>query len=290
VTEPGVSVVIPVHNGATTILDQLEALRRSLRSAPSTELVLVDNRSTDGTAELVRRWAEECQVTIRVEAAPDRPSEPYARNVGLHASRGEHILYCDADDVVADEWIASMSGGLDEFDFVTGPIRTGRLNPHWLAGVRGHSVFAGDQRLFGIVPFPHGANMGFRRRVLIDLGGFDERFPIACDQALAVRAWRSGVELAVIPDAVVHYRLRPDLRSTFRQGLAYGRFRPRIQALVPEIVDVRSIRRAWLRRAGWAVTRSLPAIWNRALRARVTWVASGVAGEMMGTWELRHDG
>jgi glycosyltransferase involved in cell wall biosynthesis len=287
--DPYVSVIIPVHNGADTIVDQLDALGRSMTTAPAAEIIVVDNRSTDATADRVRDWAHRSGIAVRIVSAEERASEPYARNVGFDHARGGTILYCDADDVVEDGWIAALANGVERTGFATGPLRTDRLNEAWMADVRGRSVFSGTQRLFDTIPFAHGANMGFDRAVLQAVGGFDEAFPIACDQVVAVRAWQHGVRLHVVEEAVVHYRLRSDLRSTFRQGRAYGRFRPRVQALVPDLVDDRSIRRAWVRRSAWVVSRLVPALWNREIRARVVWTTSGVVGEINGTWELRHD-
>ena len=108
-SRPEVSVVIPVHNAADTLVEQLESVLAAQADAPSGEILVVDNRSTDESAALAAAWAHAHDVDLRVIDAADRAGEPFARNVGLAAARGRHVLYCDADDRVAPTWIASMT-------------------------------------------------------------------------------------------------------------------------------------------------------------------------------------
>lgn len=286
---PVVSVVVPVHNNASTIIEQLDALKRALDGAPKTELLVVDNRSTDGSAEAVKGWSAATGVPVRVVDASERAGEPFARNIGWRHALGRHVLYCDGDDVVADSWITSMSAGLDRWPYVTGPVSTDRLNAPRLAAARGSQIFDGVPMLYGTVPYAHGCNMGFRREVLETLGGFDEQFLAGCDQAIAVCAWQHGFELGFAEGALVHYRLRTDLRSTWRQGRSYGRYRVRVRALTPELVDRGELRRAQLRRYAWVTRKAVPAMLSTDLRVRWVWVTSQLVGSLMGRWEARRE-
>jgi glycosyltransferase involved in cell wall biosynthesis len=285
--EPEVSVVVPVHNNASTIVEQLDALARSLADAPPTELLVVDNRSSDGSAAMVASWSARTGVPVRLVPAPDRAGEPYARNIGRQEARGRHILYCDGDDVVGDLWIRAMHEGLVRWPRVTGPVSTDLLNDPAVASIRGRAIFRGIPHLYDTVPYAHGCNMGFRREVLDDVGGFDEAFLAGCDQEVAIRAWRHGYELGFAPEAVVHYRLRPDLRPMVRQGKAYGRYRVRLRDLTPELVDRAQLRRTALRRMGWLAKHALGATLRRDRRMAWFWVASQMVGEAQGGWERR---
>lgn len=276
-----ISAVIPVHDNAATLPEQLDAVAAS---APITawEIVVVDNRSRDGSADAARRWSDGSGIEVRVVAADARAGEPHARNVGLAHARGDMIAYCDADDVVGDGWLRAMAAALQTHPYVTGPVLTDRLNPSWLADVRGRSTFDGVSHLHGCIPYAHGCNMGFQRDVLEGLEGFDESFSTACDLEIAVRAWRAGVRLAFDHEAAIHYRLRPSLAATYRQGRSYGRSRHRLRALVPELVDRRAERVANVRRAGWLARHVPGAIAKRATRARWVWVAAQLDGELRG--------
>ncbi len=239
---------------------------------------MVDNRCTDGTAARFRQWSERSDTTARLVEASERRGEPHARNVGFRAADGELIAYCDGDDVVSGTWVAAMQSGLRDNHYLTGPVDVDLLNEDWQRSVRGRALFESLAQTYGGVPFAHGCNMGFRREMLADLGGFDESFMIACDVEIAIRAWRAGVELGWQPGALVHYRLRDSLPALYRQARAYSASRPRIRQLLPEKVDHADERRARVRRAAW-LARHLPTNTRRQEWARWLWVAGQLHGE-----------
>lgn len=284
---PVVSVIIPVHNNAPHVAAQLDGVRAGLAEAPPTEIVVVDNRSTDGSADVVREWlVDHPGVNLRVVAAEDRPGEPYARNVGLEASLGDRILYCDGDDIVAPEWLPAMASALEHSAYATGPIDMHKLNEQWIADVRGTSVTS-ESLLFDTVPYAHGCSMGFRRELLERLDGFDENYVAGCDLDIAIRAWKGDTQLTFVPEAVVHYRLRPSLKSTFNQGRSYGRYRIPVRNQLRGSVDINTARKANVRRLGWLVVHAPKALLSRPTRARWVWVASQILGEIQGELEAR---
>ena len=78
---PRISIIIPVYNGATSIADTLTALLAQTGMREMMEVLVVDNNSTDNTAEIVKRFP----VTLLHEA---RPGPSPARNAGLAAAKG----------------------------------------------------------------------------------------------------------------------------------------------------------------------------------------------------------
>lgn len=281
-THPEVSVIIPVHNNAGTIRDQLDGLAVALLDAPAAEIIVVDNCSTDGSREAVESWVAESQTPVRVVAAAERAGEPYARNVGMAAARADIILYCDGDDIVGPTWIRSLYEGLQHSVYATGPIDTKRLNEPWLADVRGKKIFAELPMLYDRIPFAHGCSMGFRRPLLEEIGGFDEAFLAGCDQEIAIRIWRAGYELSFCEGATVDYRLRADPAGLWRQGLSYGRYRVQVRELLQDELDLRAIRRDNLRRLAWLGWRAPRALRDDEARTRWIWVAAQLAGEARG--------
>ncbi len=101
-----VSVVIALRNKGPWIGAQLEALAAQRYAGPW-EVVVVDNGSTDDGPQVARAMAEPLP-ELRVVDASDRRGTSHARNVGAHAARGDLLLYCDGDDVVAPGWIEAM--------------------------------------------------------------------------------------------------------------------------------------------------------------------------------------
>ena len=271
------SVVIPMHNGAEVILQQLEGLSVALREMCDVEIIVVDNRSWDSGHALVRQWADDTGAPARVIVADEKAGEPYARNVGWRAALSEVILFCDADDVVSPQWAGSLAGSLADQGYATGPLDTSRLNDPRIADLRGERLFRALPALDNGIPFAHGCNMGFRRSVLERLGGFDESFVIGCDIEIAVRAWRENIPLTWVPDALVHYRLRSTVSDVYRQARAYGRSRRRIDRAVtgaPGALD-------WghqARRVAW-LARHVPDTRTYGGRMKWAWVAGQVVGE-----------
>lgn len=90
-----VSVVIPAYNSAATIVRAVESVL--CQCEPNLEIIVVDDGSTDGTAELLAVRYPEQVIVIRQE----NRGAAAARNRGIAAARGEYVAFLDADD----EWM-----------------------------------------------------------------------------------------------------------------------------------------------------------------------------------------
>jgi glycosyltransferase involved in cell wall biosynthesis len=272
------SVVVPVHNGETTLDEQLAAVTTSADA--SMEILVVDNRSTDGTRSIIERWVER-DPRVRLVVADERAGEPHARNVGIAAARSDAIAFCDADDVVASTWAGAIAEALQTAGFVTGPVDVDRLNPSWLAEVRGRTIFEEMPRTVGGIPFAHGCNIGVTKKAAAVVGGFDEGVRIGADIDFAIRLHRAGIELQWAPDAVVHYRHRAGSKERWRQAYAYGRASARFHEEAGSPWSLRHRARAQARRLGWLV-KSVPRLGNRSIRTRWCWTAALASGEIRG--------
>ena len=217
----GLSVVIPVRNGAATLGEQLSALRNAHRPSSGFEVIVADNGSNDGTIDVVRFFGD--QLPLRFVDASDRPGSNHARNCGIRAAEFGRILLCDADDRVDERWLAEMTEAFNAgHELIAGPIDYVQLNPPHIRAWRGAQQ-ASVAMMLDFLPAGHGSNMGFTRQLFDRLGGFDEDFGFGGeDVELFWRAQLAGTQLHYVPEAVVHYRLRPTLKGLFRQSIAYG--------------------------------------------------------------------
>jgi glycosyltransferase involved in cell wall biosynthesis len=214
-----VSVVIPCFDAAPSIGSQLEALATQ-RGAPPFEVVVVDDGSSDGSRAVVEQHRRRLPDLVLI-ADEHRGNVAAVRNLGVAHARGDLLLFCDADDVVAGDWVARMTAALRTHPFVAGPFELARLNPPWAVAAGNLTQTAGLQH-DGFLPFAGGGNLGMRREVFDAVGGFDPSLPALEDTDLCFRAQLAGYELAFAADAVVHVRLRRSFRALFRQGLGWG--------------------------------------------------------------------
>ncbi len=220
------SVVIACLNAADTLGEQLTALAE--QDCPVRwELLICDNGSTDGTAELVaqtvRRYGDRLPA-VMVDAS-ERAGAGAARNVGARHARGRWLAFCDADDVVAADWLAQMVAALQQNDFVGGRFDGTRLNSPRALRSRSLDQQEGLQSSPGIIDLPHAGagNMGVRRDLFLDTGGFDPQIRCLEDTDLSWRVQlQQHVCLHYAPEAVVHVRLRSARAHMYRQGFAYG--------------------------------------------------------------------
>src|SRR5215470_11479521 len=98
---PSVSVVVPVRNGERTIEACLTSILRSDYPEALREVVVVDNASTDRTADIVRRYP------VKHVHEPVR-GRSHARNRGIQSSAGHIVAFTDADCVVAGSWLREL--------------------------------------------------------------------------------------------------------------------------------------------------------------------------------------
>jgi glycosyltransferase involved in cell wall biosynthesis len=277
------SVIIPARNAARTITAQLDALTRQAFRG-SWEVLVVDNASTDDTAAVARRYSTTLP-GMTVLSCP-RPGANAARNVGLRAARGRVVLFCDADDIVADDWIAAMVRALGASPVVAGAIDDRSLNSA--------EVLAGAPRRTSSLEvsanfLPRGitANLGVRTDAARAIGGFDEAFQFgATDTEFCWRLQLAGYSIAYESAAVVAWRRYGDLRTVSRKAFKTGRAHARLFRLfraagMPRTDPVRAV-------VGWARL-LVTAPFRMRGTARREWVraASASAGRLVGSVEQR---
>lgn len=215
-----VSVVIPAMNAEELIGQQLDAL--CAQTDPRlVEIIVADNGSQDQTPLIVSRAAES-DPRVRLVMADSRPGPSFARNEGTKASRGDLVLYCDADDVVADGWVRAMVDSAHDAELVGGRIDHHLLNPPDVSRWRGGGQSSEFQVPLRFLPFSSSANLAIHRAAWEDLGGFDDSLPFGEDVDLSWRAQLRGYRLAFAQDAVVQYRHRHDVKSMSRQAKNYA--------------------------------------------------------------------
>jgi glycosyltransferase involved in cell wall biosynthesis len=282
-----VSVIIPVRDGAATLLEQVDALRVQDHDGPW-ELVLADNGSTDDTCGVFERATEGSVaagprpwIDARVVDASQRPGSAHARNVGASAARGDLYCFCDADDVVEPAWLGELVRVAADHHLVGGRLDTEQIN-----STRVQSWRPTPSTVTRTAPaFVPSGNMAIWADCYDVLGGFDVEFLKSHDVELSQRAAEAGASFGFAPDAVVHYRFRDTVAGLARQAYRGGRATVQMAARHPDRqapVGLREIGRLTL----WLLIR-LPSVVSSSRRG--TWVrrAAQLAGIVVTSVRLR---
>lgn len=221
---PAISVVIPTRNRPTWLRTCLGALLPLLTDED--EVVVVDSASTTTeTADVAR------EAGVRLVTA-DRPGSSLARNLGWQAATYELIAFIDDDVTVLPGWPEAVVQALSraETEWMTGWIG---VPPDQLHLPEPNPVMLSveprvlDRECRGALGAS--ANCGFRRRALVQSGGFDERFgpgtwvAAAEDQELFDRLVLSGVRGFYEPDARVYHDQWRSRRQALRLHWNYGK-------------------------------------------------------------------
>jgi glycosyltransferase involved in cell wall biosynthesis len=229
------SVVMPFYNAVDSLGVQLEALANQHWSEPW-EVILVDNRSTDGSRQIAERYKERLP-NLRIVDASARQGSPFARNVGVQAATGEAIAFCDADDEVAPGWVAAMGQALSQHDFVACSIDSDKLNPPWIIAARGRPQRDGLQTVSHPPYLLHAGagTLGIKRSLYIMVGGFDESFLYLYETDFCFKLQLAGVPLHFVPDAVVYVRFSHTFRKVYSQSRRWAAYNVKVQKKYHEV-------------------------------------------------------
>jgi succinoglycan biosynthesis protein ExoA len=229
--QPDVSIVMPVRNEAPFLSEALESVCTQATDA-SLEILVVDGHSTDGTREIIERWAA-ADDRLRLVDNPRR-GIPQALNRGLSAARGRFLVRVDGHSSVPAHYVQTLvdhirggeceaAGGRKQ---AVGHGRFGRA----VAAAHGSRFGIGDskyhylerQELVDHIPF--GVYLTERARAI---GGWDEELQTNEDYDFDFRYQQAGGRLLLDPSVVFDWRVRETPRSLAHQYFAYGRGKAR---------------------------------------------------------------
>ena len=226
-TEPTVSVIMPVYNGARFLRESIgSVIAQTLRPK---ELFVVDDGSTDGSQELLDRI--DTPFPMHVLHQKNR-RQSAARNLAASKATGDYLAFIDHDDnwyprhlenliepMEADERLGWTYSDIDEIDtdgkLVTLRVLRG-LNPH----VNHPKTCLLNMLAADMFIFPSAAVV--RRTAFEQVGGFDDRLAGYEDDDLFLRLFRAGWLNEFLPDSQVRYRRHPG-SSTYSERMWISR-------------------------------------------------------------------
>lgn len=204
--EIATSVVIPAFNQGQYVA---EAIRSALRQRPVPQVVVVDDGSNDQTRAVCESFGESI-----VLVAKDNGGVSSARNAGLSAANGEIVVFLDADDVLMDGWIGSVTKAAE---------RSPKGLDAWYADV---ILFWGPDPALGSKRIPARrrirrrhlwrdsllvpSGMAICRAAVDEVGLFNSAVDSCEDWDYWLRCWERGVRFRRLAGASAYHREHPE--------------------------------------------------------------------------------
>ncbi len=198
-----------VRNEARNISALLDSL---VTQEPPIEILVVDSGSEDATRDIVQQYEKRYDFVHLYIYGGTRGR---GRNFGIAKARGEAVAFIDGDSIANPFWIREMREGLASADVVAG---------HSIQ--IGYRPFEDLERVELIVrgvdvTYPS-SNLAYRKKVLQEIGGFDEWMVTAEDIDLNLRAVLAGHRIAFRVGAIIYHRTRDSYFDFVRQAFWNG--------------------------------------------------------------------
>ena len=224
---PVASVIVPARNASGTLPRTLAALAAQELKGPF-EVIVVDDGSSDGTAELAR--SAPGPVTV-LEQAPAGPAA--ARNLGVAHSRAAALAFCDADVFPTPGWLRAGIAALAGADLVQGHVLP---DPEATLGPFDRTLWI--MREVGLYET---ASLFATRELFNRVGGFEAWLEPAIGKAMAEDVWfgwkarRCGARTAFCADALAHHAVFPRGWREYAAERRRLRYFPAMAAKMPEL-------------------------------------------------------
>ncbi len=261
-----VSVVIPAYNAAATLAAAINSVL--VQTHPALEVLVVDDASGDGTADLARSYASH---GVRLIAMPRNAGVSAARNAGIAAARGGLVAFLDADDEWLDGKLAAQVGLFSADPRIA--MASCGTRAVTLHGRDFGALFDGETPQPGAEAWKrllarniiHTSSVIARRDALLAVGCFDEALRVSEDQDLWIKLTMHG-HLGYADAILVIVRPTPG-------SLSSGGYRDLVEVMMPMVLGHVARRRAKL--TGREVRAILGERWARVGRSAYSQGAYG---------------
>ncbi len=238
-----ISIIIPTYNRKDELEDLLPSLKNQ-KCSIAFEVIVVDDGSTDGTRELLKKLAEDWNGRLRF-FEQNHAGPGAARNLGIKHAQGDILAFTDSDCIAPRGWLNKLTSVFDnpQVGAAGGPelaptddclprrcqsyVMTAFLTTGGLRGRKGKKLG---------VYYPRGFNMAVRKHVVDAVGGVPNRFQ-GEDILLSLKVKQMGYTLEYVPDAAVYHHRRATLSGYFRQLYRMGKARVELAYLHKSLLE-----------------------------------------------------
>ncbi len=230
------SIIVPVYNRPDEVDELLDSLTR--QTYKDFEVMIVEDGSTTPCKQVCDKYAGSLAMKyfMKPNSGPGQ-----SRNYGVERASGDYVLILDSDVVVPEGYLQAVDDELrrepceafggpdraaDSFTPTQKAISYSMTSFFTTGGIRG-----GKKKLDKF--YPRSFNMGVRRDVYNELGGFSKmRFGEDID--FSIRIFKAGCRCRLFPGAWVYHKRRTDFRKFWRQVFNSGIARINLYKKYPE--------------------------------------------------------
>jgi len=223
--EPSISVIICTYNRDKFIGEALNCLAKQTLPTGNFEIIVVDNRSTDNTASIAKKFiADHPELQARYVMEPNKGLS-FARNRGIQEARASIVTYIDDDAEVTPHFLESIVSFLQANISVVGvggkviPKYSESGEPKWISkylnGFVGRMDFGDRPKQFDSkMKYPTGCNMTYTKEILQKAGGFNNELTFRSDDKYIFhQVTRFSDKIYYVPSAMLYHNIDNDRLS-----------------------------------------------------------------------------
>jgi len=227
---PVFSIIVPVKNEGKVVGRLLDALSKLRYPVEKTEVIIVEDGSTDGSLDVCVQYAEQNVGRVKILHKPFSCGKPSALNYAVKEARGDIIAVFDADNVPAEDVLVNVCKYFEDPKVAAVQGRTLSINSqeNMLTRFIAHEetvwceAYLGGKDVLNLFVHLKGSCQFFRRDVLQKLRGFDEK-ALSEDMEISARLAEGGYKIRYASDVRSWQESPGSVKSLFRQRLRWFR-------------------------------------------------------------------
>jgi len=242
-SQPHVTILIPIKNVAKYIKECLDALLNQTYPKEKYEIWLLDNNSDDGTLEIVANYPKD-KVKI-IQTGIDSPPIKYNRI--LPQIKSEVVGLVDGDAIVDKEWLSKTIEPLDDPKVAgaCGVILTANKDK-LIPRIIGYELQNRYEKMPREIKRAATMHIVYKKRVIEEIGGFNENLKTGYDAEIGHRINNAGYKIIFVPEAKVWHNHRETLRAFFKQQYEYGKFAILRYLKMPKMLKGDNVASFWM--------------------------------------------